>query len=300
MVLTTQPMVNVVLKRVQCANTLEATVNTATLTFTPDNWNVAQTITVTGVSDLVADGTQFTTITVSVNAATSDHGYDAAVNKTVSVSTTDVVPLQTPILNPVAANLGARPPLSWQAVPNATRYEVWFSRVYPSAARIYLDSNVTTTSWTPPADLPSGLYRYRARAFDAGDSPSSWSAANTFNVRPTLVSPLGGSFTNPTTFQWTAIPFATSYDLFLRTSNGDQYHQREHGQQLFASLSVARRSNSVVDSSTRIPPAAKAGVCSVSPTHLRKPSSLGLFRGYDNSGIDVACRCWSWKVYPPR
>lgn len=220
-VLTTQPMVNVVLN-VSSANTLEVTVNKATLTFTPENWNIVQTVTVTGVSDLVADGTQFTAVTVSVNAATSDDGYDAAANKAVSVSTTDVVPLQRPVLNSVGFSPGVRPTLSWQAVTDATRYEVWFSRVFPSTARVYLDSNVTTRSWTPPADLGSGLYRYWVRAFDAGNLPSPWSNANSFQVRPTVVSPLAGSFANPATFQWNTIPFAASYELFLRTPTGDQ------------------------------------------------------------------------------
>ncbi len=220
-VLSRQPLSNVVLN-VSSGNLTEATVNKATLTFTPVNWNVAQTVTVTGVDDAVVDGTQITPVTVSVNAATSDDAYDAVANAVVSVSTLDNESLSAPVLNPVAPFPGAQPSLTWQPVAGATRYEVWFSRIFPNTSRIYLDSNVTTTSWSPPASLDPGQFRYWVRAFNASDVASPWSAAKNFQVRPTLTTPLAGSFTNPTTFQWNAIPFVSSYELFLRTSAGDQ------------------------------------------------------------------------------
>lgn len=220
-VLSRQPLSTVVLN-VSSGKTAEATVNKATLTFTPANWSVAQTVTVTGVNDAVVDGTQVTAVTVSVNAATSDDAYDAVANAIVFVSTLDNDGLSAPALNPIAPFPGARPSLTWQPVAGATRYEVWFSRIFPNASRIYLDSNVTTTSWLPPANLDPGQFRYWVRAFNAADVASPWSAAKNFQVRPTLVSPLAGSFTNPTTFRWNAIPYVSSYELFLRTATGDQ------------------------------------------------------------------------------
>ena len=123
-----------------------------------------------------------------------------------------------PILNPISVAPGVQPTLTWQAVPGATRYEIWFSRRFPNAQRIYLDSNVTTNMWTVPSALDPALYRYWVRAFDANNHSSLWSSYKDFQVRPTLVSPLAGTFTNPPTFQWNAIPFASSYELFLGTS----------------------------------------------------------------------------------
>ena len=86
--LGSSPSNNVVLN-VTSANLLEARVAPARLTFTPGNWSVAQTVTVTGVDDTANDGDQTTVVTVSVDAAASDEVYDAVPPRTVSVITTD-------------------------------------------------------------------------------------------------------------------------------------------------------------------------------------------------------------------
>src|SRR5947207_1262259 len=49
-VLTSQPVANVVVP-VSSSNVAEGTVSPTSLTFTAANWNVAQTVTVTGVDD---------------------------------------------------------------------------------------------------------------------------------------------------------------------------------------------------------------------------------------------------------
>src|SRR5262245_4341485 len=64
--LTDAPTSNVVLN-ITSSDTGEATAAPATLTFTPANWNIAQTITVTGVDDPLIDGNQLSTIAISVN-----------------------------------------------------------------------------------------------------------------------------------------------------------------------------------------------------------------------------------------
>ncbi|MCY2988587.1 MAG: dockerin type I domain-containing protein, partial [Planctomycetota bacterium] len=87
-VLNRQPLSNVVLA-VSSSDPGEATVDKATLTFTPSNWSQAQTVTVTGVDDLIVDGNQTTLITLAVDAAKSDDAWDALPNQTVSVVTTD-------------------------------------------------------------------------------------------------------------------------------------------------------------------------------------------------------------------
>ena len=55
--LTAEPQANVVIP-ISSDNTAEGTIGMATLTFTPLNWNIAQTVTITGVDDTppVADG----------------------------------------------------------------------------------------------------------------------------------------------------------------------------------------------------------------------------------------------------
>jgi Calx-beta domain len=78
-VLTSQPTADVIVP-VASSDTTEGTVSTPSLTFTPANWNVAQTVTVTGVDDLVADGDQPYTIVVgpATSADPSYNGFDPA------------------------------------------------------------------------------------------------------------------------------------------------------------------------------------------------------------------------------
>lgn len=113
-----------------------------------------------------------------------------------------------------------QPTLSWAAVPGATGYEVWFSRIFPEVAVLEVDRDVTGTSWQVPENLDPAMYRYWIRAKDADGDFTAWSAASQFEVRPQLISPIGGAFTRTPTFEWEAIPFASAYELYLSSSNG--------------------------------------------------------------------------------
>ncbi len=108
-VLAAQPTSNVVIS-VTSADTTEATVDQATLTFTPANWNVAQTVTVSGVTDTLDDGDKTTLITLSIVDASSDNTFDPLPDQTVSVTTTDIDPSPTVTLeltgDPLAENGG--------------------------------------------------------------------------------------------------------------------------------------------------------------------------------------------------
>ena len=55
-VLTSQPTADVIDRRCSTSDATEGTVSPASLTFTSANWNVAQTVTVTGVDDVLDDG----------------------------------------------------------------------------------------------------------------------------------------------------------------------------------------------------------------------------------------------------
>jgi uncharacterized repeat protein (TIGR01451 family)/uncharacterized repeat protein (TIGR02543 family) len=68
-------------------DTGEATVSPDTLTFTDADWNIAQEVTVTGINDDVADGTQTTIITHTVSS--DDISYDTLNDKGVEVTVTD-------------------------------------------------------------------------------------------------------------------------------------------------------------------------------------------------------------------
>ena len=78
-VLNSQPTANVTIG-VSSNNTTEGTVSPASLTFTDANWNMPQTVTVTGVNDAVADGNIVYTILTALATSTDTvyNGIDAA------------------------------------------------------------------------------------------------------------------------------------------------------------------------------------------------------------------------------
>ncbi|MEO8901331.1 MAG: Calx-beta domain-containing protein [Polyangiaceae bacterium] len=86
-VLTSQPSASVTFTVSSGAPT-EGTVSPASLTFTPDNWNGAQTVTVKGVNDQVQDGNQVFKIMLAP-ATSGDKGYDGLVPNAVTVTNRD-------------------------------------------------------------------------------------------------------------------------------------------------------------------------------------------------------------------
>src|SRR5207249_787637 len=82
-----QPMANVTIG-LSSSDLTEGTVAPVSVTFTSANWNVAQTVTVTGVDDLVEDGNIAYSI-VTVSAGSSDGGYNNLNASDVSVTNTD-------------------------------------------------------------------------------------------------------------------------------------------------------------------------------------------------------------------
>lgn len=72
-VLNTQPLANVTVA-LTSSDTTEGTVSPSSVTFTPANWNIAQTVTVRGVNDNLADGNITFTI-VTAPATSSDPAY---------------------------------------------------------------------------------------------------------------------------------------------------------------------------------------------------------------------------------
>ena len=69
------------------SDTTEAIV-TGTVTFTNANWSIAQTVTITGVDDALIDGTQTSTITISI-ASSNDLEYASLSSQTLNIDTTD-------------------------------------------------------------------------------------------------------------------------------------------------------------------------------------------------------------------
>lgn len=86
-VLNSRPTADVTIS-ITSSDTGEGTVSAPSLTFTPDNWDAPQVVTVTGVDDPVQDGNQTYTI-ITGDASSTDGGYDGLVVDDVDVSNTD-------------------------------------------------------------------------------------------------------------------------------------------------------------------------------------------------------------------
>lgn len=85
--LSSEPRASVTLA-VTSTNVAEGTVSPATLVFTTGDWNIAQTVTVTGVDDALADGAHAYEVLLDVSVST-DATYLAAPEARVSVSNAD-------------------------------------------------------------------------------------------------------------------------------------------------------------------------------------------------------------------
>ncbi|MDP6145829.1 MAG: hypothetical protein QF596_08715, partial [Acidimicrobiales bacterium] len=87
-VLDTQPTSDVTFS-VSDGSSDEISLSPTTTTFTNANWDTPQTVTVTGSDDNLVDGSQTSTVTISVVDEISDDDYDSVADKTLSVSTSD-------------------------------------------------------------------------------------------------------------------------------------------------------------------------------------------------------------------
>jgi hypothetical protein len=92
-VLHTQPLADVIVA-VQSNKTAEGTVSASSLTFTPANWDVAQTVTITGVNDTITDG-DVTYSIVLAPAVSADPDYQGINPGDVAVVNLDNEPIAT-------------------------------------------------------------------------------------------------------------------------------------------------------------------------------------------------------------
>ncbi|MDE0580079.1 MAG: hypothetical protein OXI29_09425, partial [bacterium] len=113
---------------VASTDTAIATVSTSSLTFTPDNWNEPQTVTVTAVADAIDNtgGSRAVTVTHTVTAGTSDYGGVSADGVAVTVADDDDAPGGiTLTLSPAAVGeaAGKTSVTVTATVDGTTRYE---------------------------------------------------------------------------------------------------------------------------------------------------------------------------------
>jgi large repetitive protein len=158
-VLNSKPTANVTIA-VSSSRTGEGTVSPTSLTFTPDNWSAPQTVTATGVDDLIADGNQVYTIVLAA-AVSTDPNYSGRNAPDVSITNVD---------NDSAG-------ITVTAAPNLTTTEAGGTATFT----IVLNSK-------PVADVTVGISSSRTSEGTVSPAsvtftPSNWNAPQTVTIK---------------------------------------------------------------------------------------------------------------------
>ena len=167
--LVLEPLANVTLALVS-VDTGEVTLSTNTLTFTPDNWNVDQTVNLSAVEDGIADGDQTTTVTVLVTGS-SDKRYASDVPSTdLSVTTID----SGTIISPAPPATGAGITIT-QSGGNTTVTESGATDTITVVLNEAPTANVTLTIASPDGEINSSPTTVTF-------TPSNWNVVQTVTV----------------------------------------------------------------------------------------------------------------------
>ncbi|MCA9012224.1 MAG: hypothetical protein KDB01_20870, partial [Planctomycetaceae bacterium] len=118
----------------------------------------------------------------------------------------------TPIA-PMTATLDRTPTFSWTAVTGAVSYKFELRNV-STGSLVYKIDNLTTPTYTAPANLAAGNYRWWALAVGANALPGYWSVASDFTIpAPAQFTTPSGTFSSTPTFNWLAVPGAVRYEI---------------------------------------------------------------------------------------
>ena len=159
---------------VNAGDATEATASPATLTFTPTNFNIPQTVTVTGVDDLDADGSQFSDVTISVDPANSADEYDLVNDAVIQALTMDNE------FTPLAFDFGTQTSpveAGFTQVTNTDNYSPAIGFGWTGSIENALDRGATVsdlerdfvftrTTASFLADVPNGNYQVTVRLGD--------------------------------------------------------------------------------------------------------------------------------------
>ena len=218
--LDSEPTANVTID-LSSSNTSEGMISPTSVTFTPDNWDQPQTMTVTGQQNAEVDGNVAYTI-VTGAASSSDPKYNGMAVADVSITNMDVDLVVVPgVPTGVAASdetLADRVCVTWDTVNTASSYEVWRNGTNDSASASKISlQDVPGTSYDDTSASASTDYWYWVKAKNAAgvsefSEPDQGRRANqspvvdagpdaTISEGGTFT--LDGSFVDPDSANWT-------------------------------------------------------------------------------------------------
>lgn len=128
------------------------------------------------------------------------------------------------VLSPTGTIADSTPTITWEAVDQATSYDVWVTDV-ETRQRVVFETGLAATNFTPTNELPVGRLRIWAKANFADSSTTGWGAPTdvVLQVAPVITGPVNteqpltptkiNSSSTPIT--WTSPPGAKSFEIFL-------------------------------------------------------------------------------------
>ncbi|MEZ6132962.1 MAG: Ig-like domain-containing protein [Planctomycetaceae bacterium] len=132
--------------------------------------------------------------------------------------------IQPTLLAPLTPTFDRRPEFTWEAIPNATAYEI-FVRTRNGDI---VETNVVGTSWTPTQDLPDGPIRWWVRASESvGNRGYSRPADFSVDGRSSVLAPLGSQTSTSPAFTWQPVVGAGRYILHVQNLDNGQVVIRE-------------------------------------------------------------------------
>lgn len=191
---------------------------------------LSATFTATAVNDGVIDGNQ----SVNITATASEH---ESGNRSLTV-----VDRTYPTLPAgVQTVASSRPTFTWSSISNAATYQVFVNNVTTNEAQVVNVTGVPTNSYTTTIDLPIADYKVWVRGFTIAGLAGPWSPVSVWNLRPRTTVLNSGRTESSDTFSidWTAIPGASAYDVWINRLTSSTAPYFRHTNVLSNSLIVS-------------------------------------------------------------
>lgn len=208
-------------------------------TVTRNNTDIAQSLTVTLTSNDVSEVSVPTTITIPAGQASGTFSINAINDPDLDGTQTVVVSASAPgyiagqrsiqvldheppvILTPVSGRTSdPRPVITWEALPNATRYKIQIASLSAGIDTLVLEDYLQQPQFELSEDLGVGRFRIWIQAFDQFEIPGFWSTPVDIFVEtpPQLTGPqMVGTLALPEfpELSWTAVADAVSYNIWV-------------------------------------------------------------------------------------
>ncbi|MEP3479703.1 MAG: S8 family serine peptidase [Fuerstiella sp.] len=227
--LASAPASNVVLD-VAVSDETEVSVDQTQLLFTPTNWQIPQTVTVSGVLDFEEDGDQVSNLTFSVNDALSDDSFDNFDDIVVAVTTLDNdfnVPGVPELTAPAQVPGTSSPRFEWTQAVNGATYSLSIQNLRTGTVVLQADG-LTRREHVFALPFFDGFYEATVVATGATGIEGPPSDPLRFAIGDVLI-PSAPLVTSPSigeridnsfpTFRWNTVAEAFSYEIEVQTSD---------------------------------------------------------------------------------